>query len=45
MPPFAQLLSDEDVAAVVTYVRRSWGNAATPVSIVEVAGARGEPVD
>jgi mono/diheme cytochrome c family protein len=45
MPPFAHLLSDEDVAAVVTYVRRSWGNAAAPVSIVEVAGARGEPVD
>jgi mono/diheme cytochrome c family protein len=26
MPPFAQVLSDEDVAAVVTYIRVTWGN-------------------
>lgn len=26
MPPFAQVMSDEDIAAVVTYVRVSWGN-------------------
>lgn len=45
MPPFAQLLSDEEVASVVTYVRGSWGNAAAPVSNVEVAAARGVPVD
>jgi mono/diheme cytochrome c family protein len=45
MPPFAQLLSDEDVASVVTYVRGSWGNAAAPVSSVEVSAARGVPVD
>jgi mono/diheme cytochrome c family protein len=45
MPPFAQLLSDEEVASVVTYVRASWGNAAAPVSNVEVAAARGVPVD
>jgi mono/diheme cytochrome c family protein len=45
MPPFAQLLSDEEVASVVTYVRGSWGNAAAPVSGVEVAAARGVPVD
>jgi mono/diheme cytochrome c family protein len=45
MPPFAQLLSDEEVASVVTYIRGSWGNAAAPVSGVEVAGARGVPVD
>jgi mono/diheme cytochrome c family protein len=45
MPPFAQLLSDEEIASVVTYVRGSWGNAAAPVSNVEVAGARGVPVD
>jgi mono/diheme cytochrome c family protein len=45
MPPFAQLLSDEEVASVVTYVRQSWGNGAAPVSNVEVAGARGVPVD
>jgi mono/diheme cytochrome c family protein len=45
MPPFAQLLSDEEVASAVTYVRQSWGNGAAPVSSVEVAGARGVPVD
>ena len=30
MPPFHQDLSDEQVAAVVTYIRQSWGNNATP---------------
>jgi mono/diheme cytochrome c family protein len=32
MPPFAQHLSDDEVAAVVTYVRTSWGNRGEPVS-------------
>jgi mono/diheme cytochrome c family protein len=32
MPPFAQRLSDDDVAAVVTYIRTSWGNRGQPVS-------------
>jgi mono/diheme cytochrome c family protein len=32
MPPFAQRLSDDDVAAVVTYIRTSWGNRGEPVS-------------
>ncbi|HEY0203419.1 MAG TPA: cytochrome c [Acetobacteraceae bacterium] len=26
MPPFAQTLSDDEVAAVVTYIRAAWGN-------------------
>ena len=26
MPPFAQSLSDDEVAAVVTYIRTAWGN-------------------
>lgn len=33
MPPFKSRLSAEDVAAVATYVRTSWGNQAEPVSI------------
>jgi mono/diheme cytochrome c family protein len=37
MPAFIGDLSDEDIAAVLTYVRSSWGNAAPPVSAVEVA--------
>jgi mono/diheme cytochrome c family protein len=32
MPPFAQRLSDDEVAAVVTYIRASWGNRGEPVS-------------
>jgi mono/diheme cytochrome c family protein len=45
MPPFAHVLSDSDVAAVVTYIRGAWGNRAAPVSTVEVASARGVPLD
>ena len=32
MPPFAQRLSDDEVAAVVTYIRTAWGNRGGPVS-------------
>jgi len=32
MPPFAQSLSDDEVAAVVTYVRSAWGNRGTAIS-------------
>ena len=32
MPPYAHLLSDDEVGAVVTYVRVAWGNTGTPVS-------------
>jgi mono/diheme cytochrome c family protein len=32
MPPFAQGLSDVEVAAVVTYIRTAWGNRGSPVS-------------
>jgi mono/diheme cytochrome c family protein len=41
MPPFATVLSDADVATVLTYVRGSWGNQAAPVSELEVAQQRG----
>jgi mono/diheme cytochrome c family protein len=34
------VLSDEDVAAVVTYVRNSWGNAAGGVTSLQVKQAR-----
>ncbi|CAM3675966.1 Alcohol dehydrogenase [Bordetella sputigena] len=40
MPPFGQTLSDDDVAAVVTYVRNSWGNAAGGVTSLQVKQAR-----
>jgi len=32
MPPFAQVLSDDQVAAVVSYIRRAWGNRGTAIS-------------
>ena len=32
MPPFAHRLSDDEVAAVVTFIRTSWGNRGEPVS-------------
>jgi mono/diheme cytochrome c family protein len=36
MPPFAQIMTDEDIAAVVTYIRVSWGNRGQPVAAAEV---------
>jgi mono/diheme cytochrome c family protein len=40
MPALGWKLSDGEVAAVVTYIRNSWGNAASPVSADDVASAR-----
>lgn len=36
MPPFGHELDDAQVAAVLSWVRASWGNAAPPVTAVEV---------
>ena len=36
MPPFGQTLSNDEIAAVITYVRQSWGNASNPVSAFDV---------
>jgi mono/diheme cytochrome c family protein len=36
MPPFAQILSDADIAAVVTYIRVSWGNHGQPITTEDV---------
>jgi len=41
MPPFGQTLSDEEVAAVLSYVRNSWGNRAGVVTAVQVGRNRG----
>ena len=40
MPGFAWKLSDAEVAAVGSFVRNSWGNAAPAVSAASVAEAR-----
>ncbi len=40
MPSLGYRLSDSQIAAVVTYVRNSWGNAAAPVSAETVKDLR-----
>ena len=45
MPPFYPVLNDEQVAAVVTCIRQSWGNKAPPTWSVEVERSRGVPAD
>jgi mono/diheme cytochrome c family protein len=42
MPSFGYRLNDEQIAAVVTYVRNSWGNAAAPVTADAVKSIRGK---
>ena len=41
MPPFATVLSDQDVADVLTHLRGSWGHRAAAVSTLEVNRYRG----
>ena len=36
MPPFFQVLTDAEIADVATYVRASWGNAASAVTLQDV---------
>jgi mono/diheme cytochrome c family protein len=45
MPPYSPVLSDTEVAAVVSYVRASWGNGARMVTPAEVNGYRAVPLD
>jgi len=40
MPAFGWKLSDQEVAAVLTYVRNTWGNAASAVTAGHVTSAR-----
>ena len=43
MPGFAWKLNDDQIAAVTTYIRDSWGNAAAPVEARAVHGFRENP--
>ncbi len=45
MPPFAQSLSDDEVAAVVTFIRASWGNRGEAVSAPQANELRKAPLD
>ena len=40
MPPMGATLSDEQVADVLTYVRREWGHSGTPVESASIAEVR-----
>ncbi len=44
MPPFAQALSDDEVAAIVTYIRVAWGNRGAAVSAKEANELRSAPL-
>lgn len=43
MPPFADMLSDEEIAAVVLHERTSWGNQAPGPAPEDVKRLRGQP--
>ncbi len=45
MPPFAPFLDDTEVAAVVSYIRNTWGNEGGLVNPEEVARYRSVPLD
>ena len=45
MPPFAQVLADDEVAAVVTYIRKSWGNRGTAVTARDANLLRAVPLN
>ena len=42
MPPLGGMLSDDEIAAVLTYIRREWGHTAGPVAPADVARTRRE---
>jgi mono/diheme cytochrome c family protein len=42
MPPFGPLLSDQDMADLLTYIRSNWSNKSGPVTADEVKKARGQ---
>ncbi len=45
MPPQGAMLPDDQIAAILTHVRASWGNQADPVSIAQVAAIRAATKD
>lgn len=40
MPPFGHVLSHRELADLITFVRQSWGNQASPVSELEILRGR-----
>jgi mono/diheme cytochrome c family protein len=45
MPPFAQILSDDEIAAVVTYIRGAWGNHGAVVTAKRANELRAVPLE
>jgi mono/diheme cytochrome c family protein len=45
MPPFAHVLDDSAIAAVVSFIRDAWGNRALPVSQLQVMKSRAGEAD
>jgi mono/diheme cytochrome c family protein len=45
MPPFGQTLNDQEVAAIVSYIRNSWSNRAGMVSANDVNRNRAVPAE
>lgn len=40
MPPWKAVLDDENLASVLTFIRRSWGHEADPIAPAIVGEAR-----
>jgi mono/diheme cytochrome c family protein len=45
MPPVGSTLSDEQIAAVLTYIRREWGQDGSPVDAATVKQVRAASAD
>ncbi len=45
MPPFGTVLSDDEVALVLSYIRNAWGNQGTVISAAVVNPYRTAPLD
>ena len=44
MPPVGSVLSDDQIAGVLTYIRREWGQTGTPVDPAQVMTVRAQTV-
>ncbi len=42
MPPLGPALTDEQIAGVLTYIRRAWEHGASPIQVKDVADIRSE---
>ena len=42
MPDFSASMSDEDIAAVLSFARAAWGNKAAPLKAEEIGALRSQ---